>query len=272
MRSVITADHGQRDGQCRCAQSLFGLRKQEEVVSKRKRRHAPRVLIVFTMSSALSLTLTGVAHADGTQQAISGAFGMQVQTPLLNIPPLPHAQVASREAAGLVEASVGIPEFSVPNLFDARLLRDEASAQASGEQFASARSDLAETAVRGNVLAALGVPIGNLIDAHAVRTSCRSDKSGSTGRTFFSDAVVADVQLVDANPGPNTRIAVADGLATVILNEQTVANETNSTSITVNGVHVSIPSLEIDIIIGQSHCEAQGSAIKPQRERARFGP
>jgi hypothetical protein len=121
----------------------------------------------------------------------------------------------------------------------------------------------------------VNVPIGfpALVTAQVVQTSCTSQTSGSTGSTALTNAFVAGVP-VSASPTLNTTITVI-GVATVVLNQQTGSpGPGTTTSITVNGIHVTLLDQTEDIIIAQSQCSATGqpSAVLVRSFRAQETP
>ncbi|MDQ3980276.1 MAG: hypothetical protein M3314_12100 [Actinomycetota bacterium] len=91
-----------------------------------------------------------------------------------------------------------------------------------------------------------------------VRSACRADGDGASGN---SQIIGSGIPGIPENPPPNfvPQISPIPGLLSLILNEQIVLNTPGTATITVNAVHLNL--LGIDIILGQSSCQAFGPNV-----------
>ncbi len=97
--------------------------------------------------------------------------------------------------------------------------------------------------------------------------NCSADADGARGGTAFlgGDVIVnGSPQALPQNPAPGTVIDASPS-ARVILNEQSVANQPGSASITVTALHITVldGSDETDILVGQVQCRASGPDVLP---------
>lgn len=108
--------------------------------------------------------------------------------------------------------------------------------------------------------AAANVGLGGLV-LGVVRSACRADGNGARGST---EIVGSGILGVPSSPAPNqvvpiTGILPLGAILNLTLNEQQVSNTPGNASITVNAVHLNL--LGIDIVIGQSKCQATGPDV-----------
>ena len=205
-----------------------------------------------TRRALLSTAAVGIMIAIGMPGASAdvssvsgGAFGESVNVKPLNLVavtsgPLPTVSLPASGGGPFTNSLVSV---SVPNYLSTGLLEVSTQGATGASGFATSSASVANANVLNGVL-----------KATAIRSTCTSTESGSTGSTTLVGAVLAlpgtsPVNLA-ANPAPNTTIQV-DGIK-VVLNEQT----TSSSGITVNAVHITLSGLlgSGDIYISQSRC------------------
>lgn len=206
----------------------------------------------------IAIPVIGVASATGASADVNtvggGAFGesVAVTTPAgsVNSGPIPTVTLPSTGGGPFTS---NVASASAPPLLTAGVMtvRTEGATGATG--FAASEAHVAELQ--------LGPSTGPFLAADAVRSDCRTDKTGSYGGTTLVGANL-NGNPVDANPPPNTTVPIP-GVGSVIFNEQIIDQEPGSSSITVNAIHVKLDgSLGTgDIIVSQSRCSGEGPNI-----------
>jgi hypothetical protein len=201
----------------------------------------------------LALAAATPAWADGTVSGSAYAVSVNANVAGINVTAGPTPTVTLPPTGGnLSQSVVSICAGTGCSVLSAGVL----NAATQGSTTAAPSSTGSASAATVNVL-------NGVLTADLISSKCTADSSGTTGSASLVNAKLSGATIA-ANPGPNTTLTVA-GLATVILNEQTVSSSGGTNSITVNAVHVKL-NLGVatgDIIIAQSHCDATPGAVVP---------
>lgn len=195
---------------------------------------AAAALVFVTPSSAAVVIVSG------------SAFGLQA-TGGVNVTAGPSVTLPGSGSGG-VPITASALSGSVANVMRTGAMSVSTNGTTGSSGFAMSSADVANVN--------LSIP-GLVLTADAVHSNCTSNASGSTGSTTLTNAAVNSVAL-SVSPAPNTIVSVA-GVATIVLNQQTVVGGPGSSSVTVNAIHVTIGGGVEDIVIAQSHCDVTSS-------------
>jgi hypothetical protein len=214
--------------------------------------HASRA-VSLAVVLGLALAAATPAWASGTVSGSAFAVSVNANVAGINVTAGPTPTVTLPPTGGnLSQSVVSICAGTGCSVLSAGIL----NAATQGTTTAAPSSASSASAATVNVLA-------GVLTADAISSNCTADSSGVSGSASLVNAKLSGVAIA-ANPGPNTTLTVA-GLATVILNEQTTSSSGGTNSITVNAVHVKL-NLGLatgDIIISQSHCDANAGTVVP---------
>jgi hypothetical protein len=106
-------------------------------------------------------------------------------------------------------------------------------------------NNISSTAAVGHL--AIKLP-GMSIVAEAVAAHSHNNDGVKSGDTTIASLTIGTKTVVNQAPAPNTVMLLPGGLGTVTLNEQTRDDQ----SLTVNAIHVSVPSLGLDVIVSSA--------------------
>jgi hypothetical protein len=236
------------------------------------------VLTLFVLTTVTVARTAGAAQNQGASSAFGESISLQV-LPLLGSPvqvssgPLPVVQGSAPPAYSLTDdlASIQVSAPSLGTLLQTNLLTVDAASTEPDSDQASADATIAAVRLR---LAAI-LPVLTL-NADAVSSTAQvagpCPQPVATGSTTLANAQVRGPLGIGlsllAQPAPNTVVLDQAGLR-VVLNEQLSTVSGNTTSLTVNAVHVSFAELPVsglglvsgDIILSQSQAQLQCNGI-----------
>jgi hypothetical protein len=220
----------------------------------------------FRLHTRLGMTLVGVlamataaASPAFAANTVSGsAFGESVNVTVagINVSSGPLPTVALPATGGSQTnslASICVTGVTPCDVLSAGILNVSTSGNTAGPSSTSSASVATVNA------------FNSLVTADAISSTCTANANGVSGSSSLVNAKVGGIS-VSANPAPNTTLLNVNGIAKVVLNEQTSSTGSGANSITVNAVHIYLnagPVASGDIIISQSHCDVAGGNVVP---------
>jgi hypothetical protein len=181
------------------------------------------------------------------QNPVSGeAFGARAILANQLVGPEPHAVLSSQ--GGSAEAAA--VTLNIPGA----LTTGTVDSSTSGTVGPLSASSMSRTVIQDlNLLA--GLVTADVLDARCNSTGDGTTSTSDATGTTVLNLVVDGGAPINMTPAPNTTINVM-GVGTVILNEQIPGgNGTNSSSLTVNLVHVILLNGTADIVVASAHCD-----------------
>jgi hypothetical protein len=173
------------------------------------------------------------------------AFGLSAETPLIDVPPTPDTgPVATPIASSTTTPCVlAIPGAIAVEVLCANVTTHLAPAQSTA------------TATVAN-LSILGLVPLTPIAATAIEAGSTTTCAATSGRTKFASLTIGLTNYVNYEPQPNTTIELPLELGKIVLNEQ-VPVPGAYRGLTVNAIHLTVPSLGINVIVSSASSDIE---------------
>jgi hypothetical protein len=173
------------------------------------------------------------------------AFGLFAETPLITVPPTPDTGPVVTPIASATTTPCVV---SIPGAISAEALCANVTTHLAPAT-SRARASVANLSVAE--LIPLTPIAATVIEANSA-TTC----AGASGKTKFASLTIGLTTFVDYEPPPNTTVELPLGLGEVVLNEQ-VPVPGASQGLTVNAIHIAVPSLGIDVIVSSAESDVE---------------
>lgn len=167
---------------------------------------------------------TAVLAAEGS------AYGVRLSAPLVNLAPTPSVS----------RTTPGTSSTTLANITAGILVSAQGLAVSTEVGPGASVNSSAQTAAVNLVI--------SLVTASAVKTTCAATSTTRTGATTIDRITVRGRTLNNVMPAPNTLMSLLGG--SLVLNEQVVTPY----GITVNGLHLRLSLLGVDVVVSQSRC------------------